>query len=124
MSTSGTSSGSGATGCVERRRSATIALGLWVTWKPTQVPANPAASSLTRNPMYSAKDSLSQMSSHQVWVTRSPNHMCDISCAITIARVRRSTSVTRPRGRNSSRKVTQPGFSIAPQLSSGTRTWS
>ena len=69
--------------------------------------------------MYSAKDSLSQMSSHQVWVTRSPNHMCDISCAITIARVRRSSSVTRPRGSNSSRKVTQPGFSIAPQLSSG-----
>ena len=45
--------------------------------------------------------------------------MCDISWAITIARVRRSTSVTRPRGRSSSRKVTQPGFSIAPQLRLG-----
>ena len=35
--------------------------------------------------MYSAKDSLSQMSSHQRRVTRSPNHMWAISWAMTMA---------------------------------------
>ncbi len=47
--------------------------------------------------MYSAKDSFSQMSSHQLSVTRSPNHMWAISWATTIARVWRSVSVTAER---------------------------
>lgn len=74
--------------------------------------------------MYSANDSFSQMSSHQRSVTRSPNHMCAISCAITMPRVCRSVSVTAERWMNSSRKVTSPGFSIAPELNSGTNAWS
>ncbi len=47
--------------------------------------------------MYSAKDSFSQMSSHQRRVTRSPNHMWAISWAITMARRCRSVSVTAER---------------------------
>ena len=35
---------------------------------------------------YSAKDSLSHRSSHQRIVTRSPNHMCAISCSTVSAR--------------------------------------
>ncbi len=74
--------------------------------------------------MYSAKDSLSQMSSHQRRVTRSPNHMCAISWAMTTARHCTSTGVTADRKTYSSRKVTSPGFSIAPALNSGTNAWS
>lgn len=47
--------------------------------------------------MYSAKDSFSQMSSHQRRVTRSPNHMWAISWAMTMARVWRSVTVTAER---------------------------
>lgn len=74
--------------------------------------------------MYSAKDSFSQMSSHHVRVTRSPNHMWAISWAMTMARVWRWVSVTAERWMNSSRKVTRPGFSMAPALNSGTKAWS
>ena len=49
-----------------------------------------ACSPVTRWPRYSANDSLSHRSSHQRIVTRSPNHMCAISCAIVIARSSRS----------------------------------
>ena len=48
------------------------------------------ASESTWKPMYVANDSLSQTSFHQAMVTRSPNHMWAISCAITIPRVCRS----------------------------------
>ena len=58
---------------------------------------NRVASAVTRVPMYSANDSFSHRSSHQAMVTRSPNHMCAISCAITVARVSRSLSVTAER---------------------------
>ena len=50
--------------------------------------------------------------------------MWAISCATTIARVRRSACVARDRKTKSSVKVTIPGFSIAPALKSGTKTWS
>ncbi len=73
--------------------------------------------------MYSANDSFSQRSSHQRIVTRSPNHMWAISCATTPARVARSAAVARDRKMNWSRRVTQPGFSIAPALKSGTNAW-
>ena len=43
------------------------------------------ASASTWKPMYVANDSLSHTSSHQAMVTRSPNHMWAISCAMTIA---------------------------------------
>ncbi len=74
--------------------------------------------------MYSANDSLSQMSSHQRRVTRSPNHMWAISWAMTMARTWRSVSVTAERKTKSSRKTTSPGFSMAPWLNSGTNAWS
>jgi len=35
-------------------------------------------------PTHVAKDSFSQMSSHQAIVARLPNHMCAISCAATL----------------------------------------
>ena len=71
-----------------------------------------------------ANDSLSQTSFHQAMVTRSPNHMWAISCAMTIPRVCRSAWVTADGNKNSSRKVMQPGFSTAPASSSGTNAWS
>ena len=74
--------------------------------------------------MSSANDSFSHRSSHQRIVTRSPNHMCDISWAMTIARTRRMLCVTRERKTKSSENVTAPGFSIAPALNSGTNSWS
>ena len=43
-------------------------------------------SAVTRLPMYSAKDSLSQRSSHHFGVTMLPNHWCAISCATVVAR--------------------------------------
>jgi hypothetical protein len=57
-------------------------------------------------------------------VTRSPNHMCAISCRITVARSSYMRSVTFDRNSIRSEKVTQPTFSMAPALNSGTNTWS
>ncbi len=74
--------------------------------------------------MYSAKDSLSHRSSHHRIVTRSPNHMWAISWVIVLLRLRISWRVAAPRKTYWSRIVTQPGFSIAPALNSGTKTWS
>ena len=73
--------------------------------------------------MYSANDSLSHRSSHQRIVTRSPNHMCAISWAMVLLRWSTSSGVAAPRKTMVSRKVTHPGFSIAPALNSGTNTW-
>ncbi len=50
--------------------------------------------------------------------------MCAISCRIVSARRSRRASVTFARKTYSSRKVTQPAFSIAPALNSGTNNWS
>ena len=80
-------------------------------------------SAVTRLPMYSAKDSLSQRSSHHAGVTMLPNHWCAISWAIVLARAIRMPRVTRLVKTSGSRKVTQPGFSIAPALNSGTNAW-
>jgi len=84
---------------------------------------NSVASCVTRLPMYSANDSLSHRSSHQTGVTRLPNHWCAISWAIVVARLVRSARVTLEVNTSGSRKVTQPGFSIAPALNSGTNAW-
>src|SRR3954452_22807372 len=73
---------------------------------------------------HSANDSFSQRSSHQVIVTRSPNHMCASSCSTVFARLSSSEWVVRLRKTYSSRRVTQPAFSIAPMLYSGTNAWS
>ena len=73
--------------------------------------------------MYSAKDSLSHRSSHHFGVTMLPNHWCAISWATVVARWMRTPRVTRLEKTSGSRKVTQPGFSIAPALNSGTNAW-
>jgi hypothetical protein len=71
-----------------------------------------------------AKDSFSQRSSHQVMVTRSPNHIWASSCSKVSALDSRRASVTRDLKMKSSRMVTAPAFSIAPALNSGTKIWS
>ena len=50
--------------------------------------------------------------------------MCAISCRITFARISYIRSVTLDRNSSRSVNVTQPTFSIAPALNSGTKTWS
>ena len=89
-----------------------------------QASVNLVASALARNAQNSANDSFSHRSSHHLMVTRSPNHMCAISCRITIARISYIASVTLERNRSCSAMITQPTFSIAPALNSGTKTWS
>ena len=113
-----------ATGCVEGARSAAYphALRAIVESTHASVPNSVAASSV-RCDMYSANDSLSHRSSHHCIVTRSPNHMCAISWAMVLERARISSRAAAPRKTYTSRKVTQPGFSIAPALNSGTNTW-
>ena len=73
--------------------------------------------------MYSAKDSLSHRSSHHSGVVMLPNHWCAISCATVVALLMRAARVTLLVKTSGSRKVTQPGFSIAPALNSGTNAW-
>src|SRR5262245_31062977 len=86
---------------------------------------NRVANELHQCEAHSAKDSFSQMSSHQRMVTRSPNHMWAISCRMVLARCSYSKSVTWDRKMNDdSAWVTQPKFSIAPALKSGTHSWS
>ena len=71
-----------------------------------------------------AKASLSQIPSHQLIVTRSPNHMWASSWAITSAT--RSSSVRAACSLSTrsavSRKVMQPRFSMAPAAKSGMAT--
>ena len=68
-----------------------------------------------------AKPSFSQMSSHHRMVTKSPNHWCAISCAITTAtRLRSSTDACWSSSWSSAcRYVMKPVFSIAPAEKSG-----
>ncbi len=80
-------------------------------------------SAVTRLPRYSANDSLSHKSSHHAGVTMLPNHWCAISWATVVARRIRAPRVTRLAKTRLSRNVTQPGFSIAPALNSGTNAW-
>src|SRR3954464_14786609 len=71
-----------------------------------------------------ANDSFSHRSSHHFIVTRSPNHMCAISCSTVLPRPSCADSVWRERKTMYSLKVTHPGFSMAPKLNSGTKSWS
>ncbi len=72
---------------------------------------------------HDAKASLSHRSSHHCIVTRSPNHMCAISCSSTSATRARWPWVGGLRNSTLSVQVTQPQFSIAPPML-GTKTWS
>src|SRR3712207_5628501 len=60
-------------------------------------PVHLVASAWHSTLMYVANDSFSHRSSHQRMVTRSPNHMCAISCRIVSARRSYAASVTRDR---------------------------
>ena len=112
-----------ATGWVLGRWSAASPQGRRVWASVTQTSVNSVASAVTRAPMYSAKDSLSHRSSHHTGVTRSPNHMCAISCTIVLARTTCCVRSTRLWKIIGSRNVTQPALSIAPALNSGTKAW-
>src|SRR5215469_14479716 len=114
---------SAAMGCVDGCWSARYPAALVPPQNVVQEPVNLVASAAAWNPHISANDSFSHRSSHHFMVTRSPNHMCAISCKITIARISYFASVTFDRNISDSVIVTQPTFSIAPGLS-GTKTWS
>ncbi len=89
-----------------------------------QAPGPSTTSAAHRVDTYSAKDSLSHRSFHHSMVTRSPNHMCASSWRmVTLRRSTRAWAVLE-RKTYSSRNVTQPAFSMAPALNSGTKIWS
>ena len=92
--------------------------------KPTQRSHDGRKASTQSISMKVANASLSQIPSHHPMVTRSPNHMCAISCATTSAT--RSSSARAARlgsiSRAVSRKVMQPRFSMAPAAKSGMAT--
>ena len=71
-----------------------------------------------------AKASFSQIPSHHAMVTRSPNHMWASSWLITLATVCSSGWLAAASSTSSrtSRKVTQPRFSMAPKAKSGMAT--
>ena len=77
-------------------------------------------SAVTRLPMYSANDSLSQRSSHHVGVDEVAEplvrHLVGDGGGAGDALRRGSPALVKTSG---SRNVTQPGFSIAPALNSG-----
>src|SRR5207237_6528327 len=58
---------------------------------------------------------------YETFVTRSPNHMWAISWRIALARSSRTASVTFERKTKVSLKVTQPMFSMAPEI--GRASW-
>ena len=66
-----------------------------------------------------AKASLSQRSSHHGMVTRSPNHWCASSCAVTLISACScpTVAVFASSSSSASPKVTAPAFSIAPRFS-------
>ena len=77
-------------------------------------------------PIHVAKDSLSQRSSHHAMVTRSPNHMWAVSCAITSTMFCRvcADDVAGSKSRIRSRYVMAPQFSMAPAAKSWSAMWS
>ena len=78
------------------------------------------------SPIHEAKLSLSHRSSHHCIVTRSPNHMCAISCDTTSATRCRVAAGLMAGSTSSavSRYVMAPQFSMAPAAKSGIAMWS
>ena len=73
--------------------------------------------SLAFLPIHSAKLSLSQMSVHHTGVTRSPNHWCASSCAVTSPKPRSWLNGASASSRMSeSENTTSPAFSMAPPI--------
>ena len=77
---------SAAIGCVDGSWSCRYAHAFSRFANVVQAPVHRVASAWHRTLMYVANDSFSHRSSHQRMVTRSPNHMCAISCRIVSAR--------------------------------------
>jgi hypothetical protein len=91
-------------------------------WKSSHIFHSGRQSSTIEKAIQVANDSLSHRSSHHSMVTRSPNHMCASSCAITSATRLRSARlmVFGSTSSSVSRNVTAPAFSMAPNSKSGT----
>ena len=92
--------------------------------KPTQRSQSGRKASVVSISMNVANASLSQMPFHQRMVTRSPNHMWASSWAITSTTFCSSgwVAVAGSTSSRTSRKVTQPRFSMAPKAKSGMAT--
>ena len=88
---------SAAMGWVDGSWSCRYAQALYSWANVVQADVQRVASASASVPAQVANDSFSQRSSHQRIVTRSPNHMCAISCRIVSARASRAKSVTRDR---------------------------
>src|SRR2546426_284762 len=96
-----------------RSASVSMALNVAASWSP-RVPIPGRQRSLIFEPSHCAKDSLSQMSSHQTGVTRSPNHWCAISCATIPPKMLCCSGEGRaPISRWRSSKTIAPAFSMA-----------
>ena len=85
---------SAAIGCVEGSWSCRYAHAFQAWANVVQACGQRVASACATVPAQVAKDSFSHRSSHQRMVTRSPNHMCAISCRIVSARASLAESVT------------------------------
>ena len=77
---------SAATGCVDGNWSWRYAHDFSTLAKVVQASVYSVASAWHSTEANVANDSLSHRSSHHVMVTRSPNHMCAISCSTVSAR--------------------------------------
>src|SRR5690606_10788124 len=111
-------------GCVEGSWSWRYAQVFSIAWNVVHATVHSVASAVASVDAHSANDSLSHRSFHQRIVTRSPNHMWASSCSTVTTRRSRMASVTCARKTYASVNVTQPAFSIAPALNSGTKSWS
>ncbi|MCL5285676.1 MAG: hypothetical protein M1313_08035 [Nitrospirae bacterium] len=108
-------------GWVEARASISRASFLSSLWKSSHIPHSGKRASTALTSIQDANPSLSQRSSHQSMVTRSPNHWWAISWATTMA-TRWRFRAEAPEGGASkavSRKVMAPQFSMAPAAKSG-----
>ena len=99
-------------------RSASVSMALSVAASCSARVPNPGRQrSLIFEPSHCAKDSLSQISSHQTGVTKSPNHWCAISCATIPPKTLCCAGEGRaPISRWRSSKTIAPAFSIAMPL--------
>ena len=88
---------SAAIGWVEGSWSCRYAQAFSTCANVVQASGHRVASAWATAPAQVANDSFSHRSSHQRMVTRSPNHMCAISCRIVSARLSLAESVTRDR---------------------------
>src|SRR5690606_9014599 len=111
-------------GCVDGSWSWRYAQAFSIEPNVVHASVHSVASAVASVDAHSANDSLSHRSFHQRIVTRSPNHMCASSWRIVTTRRSLTASVTLERNTYDSVKVTQPAFSIAPMLYSGTKSWS